>query len=232
MFLRPKEVFVLNPTVPPRPEEDYRFTPLGATTLLSPVPVVMVSCRRSADDAPNILTVAWAGTVCTQPPMLSISVRRERFSYDKIVKSGEFYVNFPSQGMLKAADLCGVKSGRDVDKFAACELTPVYLDALSIAPAIAQAPASIACRVEQVIPLGSHDLILARIVQTYVQKRFIGHDGSLELERAQLVAYRHGDYVSLGKKLGFFGYSVASPKVLKRRMPAGSARPQNPKKRK
>lgn len=219
----------MNEQLPVRASEDFAFTPLGPTTLLSPVPVVMVSCREHAQSAPNIITVAWAGTVCTQPPMLSISVRRERFSYDQIVKSGEFYVNFPSQGLLKAADFCGVKSGRDVDKFAACELTPVYLDALKTAPAIAQAPVSIACKVDQVIPLGSHDLILARIVQTYVQKRFIGETGSLELERAQLVAYRHGDYVSLGKKLGFFGYSVASPKVLKRRM--GGSAPSKSRKR-
>lgn len=198
--------------------EDFLFTPLGATTLLSPVPVVMVSCRRDAQDTPNILTVAWTGTVCTDPPMLSISVRRERFSYEKIVQSGEFYVNFPSQSLLKAADYCGVKSGRDVDKFSQCDLQAQYLDALSIAPAIAQAPVAIACRVCQVIPLGSHDLIVARVIQTYVQKRFIGKTGALELERAQLVAYRHGDYVSIGKKLGFFGFSVASPKALKRRM--------------
>ena len=224
-FASAQEAFSLNQANAPRPQEDYRFTPLGATTLLSPVPVVMVSCRENGHDTPNILTVAWTGTVCTQPPMLSISVRRERFSYDKIVKSGEFYVNFPSQGMLKAADLCGVRSGRNIDKFAACALTPVYPDALSIAPAIAQAPVCIACRVENVIPLGSHDLILARIVQTYVQRRFIGEGGSLELERAQLVAYRHGDYVALGKKLGFFGFSVASQKVLKRRLGSGAKVP-------
>ena len=209
---------------------DFEFSPLGPTTLLSPVPVVMVSCRENEQCKPNIITVAWTGTVCTQPPMLSISVRRERYSYDAIVKSGEFYVNFPSQGLLKAADFCGVRSGRDVDKFAACELTPIYTDALAVAPAIAQSPVCIACKVEQVIPLGSHDLILARIVQTFVQKRFIGENGSLELERAQLVAYRHGDYVALGKKLGFFGYSVASPKVLKRRM-GGAVRPSASRKR-
>lgn len=220
----------MKPTLPSCPQEDHAFAPLGATTLLSPVPVVMVSCQENRADTPNILTVAWTGTVCTQPPMLSISVRRERFSYDKIMKSGEFYVNFPSQGLLKAADFCGVRSGRDVDKFAACALTPIHLDALDIAPAIAQAPAAIACRVDRVIPLGSHDLILARIVQTYVQRRLIGEHGALELDRAQLVAYRHGDYVSLGKRLGFFGYSVASEKVLRRRMPAGrGVRPAHPK---
>ena len=160
--------------------------------------------------------------------MLSISVRRERFSYDQIVKSGEFYVNFPSQSLLRATDFCGVRSGRDVDKFAACHLTPLYLDALSVAPAIAESPAAIACRVENVIPLGSHDLILARIVQTYVQARLIGENGSLDLERARLIAYRHGDYVALGKKLGFFGYSVASAKVLKRRMSGKENRSRRP----
>ena len=195
-----------------------RFAPLGATTLLAPVPAVLVSCRADEASAPNVFTVAWTGTVCSTPPMLSISVRRERYSHALITQSGEFYVNFPSRALCRATDFCGVKSGRDVDKFAACGLTPVMLDALRVAPAIAQCPAAIACRLDQVIPLGSHDLFLARIVQTYVHDSLIDESGSLDLERAQLIAYRHGDYVGLGRKLGFFGFSVASPKALKRRM--------------
>lgn len=213
------------------PNASDAFEALGATTLLSPVPAVLVSCRAHDQDTPNILTVAWAGTVCTKPPMLSISVRPERFSYEKIIKSGEFCVNLPSQALARATDFCGVKSGREVNKFESCGLTPLYLDALLIAPAIAQAPVVLACRVAQVIPLGSHTMILANIVQTYVQKRLIGEGGSLCLDRAQLIAYRHGQYVALGKPLGFFGYSLASPEVLRRRMGSGGAYKARPKTR-
>lgn len=196
----------------------HTFVPLGATTMLAPLPVVMVSCRADEKDTPNIITVAWAGIVNSDPPMLSISVRPERFSHEKIVQSGEFYVNLTARALADATDFCGVKSGRDIDKFKQCNLTPVYLDALNIAPAIAEAPVVLACRVEQQQTLGSHDLFLARIVQVYVQESLIDEDKSLNLAQANLVAYSHGEYVPVGEKFGFFGYSVASPKAFARRM--------------
>ncbi len=201
--------------------ETTAFKPLGATTLLAPVPAVMVSCRGTQPpyDKDNIITVAWAGTVCSDPPMLSISVRKSRFSHQQLLQSRCLYVNLVSQELCRATDFCGVKSGRDVDKFAACNLTPVRLPALEDAPAIAQAPICLACRVESVQELGSHDLFLCRIVEVYVQERLFGEKGELVMERARLCAYSHGEYHALGRVLGFFGYSVASDKVLRRRLP-------------
>ena len=197
------------------------FKPLGATTFLAPVPAVMVSCRgtQPPHDKDNIITVAWAGTVCSAPPMLSISVRKSRFSHEQLMQSRCFYVNLVSQELCKATDFCGVKSGRDLDKFAACSLTPVRLPALADAPAIAQSPICLACRVESVQELGSHDLFLARILEVYVQEGLIGEKGEVCMERARLCAYSHGEYYALGRVLGFFGYSVASDAALKRRMP-------------
>ena len=125
------------------------FRALGATTMLAPVPAVLVSCRGTQPpyDRDNLITVAWAGTVCSDPPMLSISVRKSRFSHAQLMQSGCFYVNLVSQELCRATDFCGVRSGRDVDKFAACGLTPVRLDALPETPAVAQAPICLACRV-------------------------------------------------------------------------------------
>lgn len=193
--------------------------------MLAPVPAVMVSCRAGEDTAPNIITVAWAGTICSNPPMLSISLKKERYSHELISKSGEFYVNIPSQDLAKATDFCGVKSGRDIDKFESQQLTAHYLPALTTAPAIKEAPICIACKVEEVKELGSHDLFISRIVQVYVRDTLIGERGSLNLERAHLMAYRHGEYVAIGKTLGFFGYSIASPEVIARRMAPKTAPP-------
>lgn len=197
------------------------FRALGATTMLAPVPAVLVSCRGTQPpyDRDNLITVAWAGTVCSDPPMLSISVRKSRFSHAQLMQSGCFYVNLVSQELCRATDFCGVRSGRDVDKFAACGLTPVRLDALPETPAVAQAPICLACRVQSVQELGSHDLFLARILQVYVQERLFGEKGEIVMERARLCAYSHGEYRALGRMLGFFGYSIASPEALARRMP-------------
>ena len=181
----------------------------------------MVSCRGTQPpyDKDNIITVAWAGTICSDPPMLSISVRKSRFSHEQLMQSRCFYVNLVSQALCEATDFCGVKSGRDLDKFAACSLTPVCLPALTDAPAIQQAPICLACRVQSVQELGSHDLFLARILEVYVKEDLFGEKGELHMERAQLCAYSHGEYYALGRVLGFFGYSVASDEVLARRLP-------------
>lgn len=181
--------------------------------MLYPVPAVMVSCGRQGEK-PNIITVAWAGTVCSDPPMLSISIRKERYSYGLIQDSGEFVVNLVNRKLVFAADFCGVKSGRDVDKFAELKLEP--LPSCHVGPpGIAQSPVCLECRVVQQIPLGSHDLFLAEVLGVTVDDRYMDKAGKFHLNDAGLVAYSHGEYFELGEKLGRFGYSVARKKKRK-----------------
>lgn len=194
------------------------FRTLSPCTLLSPVPAVMVSCRGAEGEKPNIITVAWAGTVNSDPPMVSISVRRSRFSHELIARSGEFVVNLVDEKRCRALDFCGVKSGRETDKFAQMHLTPMDAAGLALAPAIRECPAYLACRVKQVIPLGSHDMFLGEVVGVQVREELFDSDGSLHLERAGLVCYDHGVYQRAADVLGFFGYSVARPEVLEKRM--------------
>lgn len=173
--------------------------------MLYPVPAVMVSTgdgRRS-----NIFTVAWAGTVCTNPPMVSISVRPERFSYGMLEKSREFVVNLTTEKLARATDWCGVRSGRDVDKWAACGLTPAPAARLAV-PVIAESPVNIECRVKDILPLGSHHMFLAEVVAVDVDPALLDETGRLHLEKAMPIVYAHGDYYGLGKWLGKFGYSV------------------------
>lgn len=174
--------------------------------MLYPVPAVMVSCCRSGE-RPNIITVAWAGTVCSEPPMLSISVRKERYSYDIIRESGEFAVNLVNRDLVRAADYCGVKSGRDVDKFGEMELTPMQSQRIA-APGIAESPLCLECRVVKQLPLGSHDLFLAEILTVSVDGQYLDEKGKFHLNSCGLTAYSHGEYFALGEKLGSFGYSV------------------------
>ncbi len=179
--------------------------------MLYPVPVVMVSCGR-AGEKPNIITAAWAGTVCSEPPMLSVSVRKERYSHDMIRESGEFVVNLVSRELVRACDFCGVRSGRDTDKFAEMGLTAEKTPHLSLAPAIGQSPVSLECRVTEVLELGSHDMFLAKILGVLVEDSLLDEKGALDLDRAELVAYSHGEYHLLGELLGSFGYSVRKKK--------------------
>lgn len=175
------------------------------STLLNPEPPVLVSCGSA--EHPNLITVGWCGTICTQPPMVSISVRPERYSYDLIKQSGEFVINLPTEALTRAVDWCGVKSGRNNDKFSA-----MHLDALPAAKVntvlLAQSPLNLECKVTQIIPLGSHDLFLAEVVAVDVDESLLDDSGKLCLNRAKLIVYSHGDYLALGKKLGSFGYSV------------------------
>lgn len=195
------------------------FRTFDPCTLLSPVPAVMVSCRLPQQDArPNIVTVAWAGTVNSDPPMVSVSLRKERLSHSIIKASGEFVVNLVDEPRCHALDFCGVRSGRDLDKFAECCLTAMPAISLDHAPAIAECPAYLACKVRQVIELGSHDMFLGEVTGVQVREDLFDEDGSLHLERAGLVAYNHGLYQRTAEVLGFFGYSVARPDVLERRM--------------
>ena len=206
------------------------FRAIGATTFLSPVPAVMLSCRGETPglERPNLITVAWTGVVNSDPPMLSVSIRPQRHSYAQIRESGAFCLNLIDRRLCKAADLCGVRSGRDVDKFALCGLTPREVEGFP-APALAEAPAFLCCRVDRVIPLGSHDLFLARIEQVYVRDDLFDADGSLHMARASLVAYAHGEYFPLAPRPeGFFGYSVAREDVLRRRLAEPYAKGKSP----
>lgn len=202
------------------------FRAIGPTTMLAPVPAVLLSCRGTQPgfERDNLITVAWAGVVNTDPPMISVSLRPSRHSYAQIVQSGAFCLNLVSRGMCRAADYCGVKSGRDVDKFEKTGLTARAVEGFP-APAIAQAPAFLCCRVRQRIPLGSHELFLSAVEQVYVRDDLFDGDGSLHLERADLIAYAHGEYHPLRPRPeGFFGYSVARPEVLTRRLEKPPAR--------
>lgn len=174
--------------------------------MLYPLPVVMVSVRdRKGND--NIITVAWAGTVCTNPPMVSISVRPERHSYQMLKDSGEFVINLTTEKLCRAADYCGVKSGREVDKFQELGLIKEEASVVS-APMIGQSPVNIECRVTQVEELGSHHMFLARVEAVHADEAWMDEKGRFDLNRALPVAYSHGEYYGLGKKLGSFGFSV------------------------
>ena len=205
------------------------FRAIGATTFLSPVPAVMLSCRGTEPgfDRNNLITIAWAGVVNSDPPMISVSIRPERHSYAQIVQSGAFCLNLTGMALCRATDYCGVKSGRDVDKFKEMNLHAREVEGFP-APALDEAPAFLCCRVKQRIPLGTHDLFLCAVEQVYVSETLFDEDGSPHLERADLIAYAHGEYHPIRPRPeGFFGYSVARPEVLERRLgkPASAAKP-------
>lgn len=196
------------------------FRPIGPTTFLSPVPAVLLSCRGTEPgfERDNLITVAWTGIVNTDPPMLSVSIRPQRHSYAQIVQSGAFCLNLIDQPLCRAADFCGVKSGRDVDKFEAMGLHAREVPGFP-APALEEAPAFLCCRVRQRMALGSHDLFLCAIEEVYVRDALFDADGRLHLARANLIAYAHGEYFPLRERPeGFFGYSVAREEVLRRRL--------------
>lgn len=183
--------------------------------MLYPVPAVLVSCRdKKGND--NVLTVAWAGTICSDPAMLSISVRKERYSYPMIKESGEFVVNLTTRELVRATDYCGVKSGRDEDKFAAAGLTKGEAEKIN-APIIMESPVNLECRVVNVLELGSHDMFLAEVVNVQVSDEYMDEKGGFHLNDAKLLAYSHGEYYALGEKLGTFGYSVRKHAPVKKR---------------
>ena len=182
--------------------------------LLAPVPAVLVSCGNG--EKVNLITIGWTGIACTQPPKLYISVRPERYSYEIIKQSGEFCVNLPTAQMAKAVDFCGVRSGKDTDKLAKTGLTAVDSFAVGC-KSVAECPLTLECKVDKIIPLGSHDMFIADIVAVAVDESLIDDKGRLMLEKANLLAYSHGDYFSLGKKIGDFGFSVRKKKTVEKR---------------
>lgn len=174
--------------------------------MLYPLPVVMVSCNRKGEK-PNIVTVAWTGTICSDPAMVSISVRPERYSHDIIEETGEFVINLVTKDLTYATDYCGVRSGRDVDKFKEMNLTPLpskMIDAVGIE----ESPVNIECKVVEVKKLGSHDMFIAEVVNVTVDDRYMDENNKFNLNDSDLVAYSHGEYFTLGEKIGTFGYSV------------------------
>ena len=183
---------------------------LSGAALLSPAPPVMVT-TRDAGGKDNIITIAWTGIVNSHPPKAYISVRPERHSYGMIKETGVFAINLTTAPLARAADLCGVKTGRKVDKFAACGLEKYEVEDFPV-PLIAESPLSLCCRVCDVVPLGSHDMFIADIVSVYADEELFDKSGKLRLDRTPLVAYSHGEYFELGKRLGDFGFSVRKKK--------------------
>ena len=176
-------------------------------TMIYPVPAVLVSCGATPEEY-NLFTVAWTGTVCTNPPMCYISVRPERHSYEIIKRTGEFVINLTTKRLARATDWCGVRSGRDYDKFSQMGLTASPA-AVVAAPVVEESPVAIECRVKQIVPLGSHDMFVADVVNVLVDDEYIDPEsGRLDLQRAEPITYCHGEYFTLGEVIGHFGWSV------------------------
>ncbi len=178
--------------------------------MLYPLPVVMVSLA-DRDGKPNIITIAWAGTICTNPPMVSISVRPERYSYPILKDTGEFVINLTTKELAYATDYCGIKSGRDVDKFKEMNLTPLPGEQVK-APLIGESPVNIECKVRRIMPLGSHDMFIADVVAVHADEKYMDEQHKFHLEKAEPIVYSHGAYLVCGEQLGSFGYSVKSVK--------------------
>ena len=174
--------------------------------MLYPLPVVMVSVADK-EGKQNIITIAWTGTICSDPPMVSISVRPERYSYHMIKETGEFVINLTTKELAFATDYCGVKSGRDVDKFAAMQLTPVRGEKVK-APLIAESPVNLECKVTEVKHLGTHDMFMAEVVCVHADEKYMDEQNRFHLEMADPIVYSHGTYMTTGKNIGTFGYSV------------------------
>jgi flavin reductase (DIM6/NTAB) family NADH-FMN oxidoreductase RutF len=179
--------------------------------MLAPVPVVLVSCGGTKGTKPNLITIAWVGSVCSDPPMLSIAVRPERHSHAILKTTGEFVVNVPSADQAKWTDWCGVISGRDVDKFAGTGLTPAAGRKIGC-PIVLECPLNIECRIRKSLELGSHTLFLAEVVAVQVSSELVDSRGRLDLRKAGLMAFAHGHYFALGRHLGHFGFSVKKRK--------------------
>ncbi|MCM1034433.1 MAG: flavin reductase family protein [Paludibacter sp.] len=180
-------------------------------TMIYPLPAVLISCGDNANNY-NLLTVSWVGTICTNPAMCYISVRPERHSYPIIKQTGEFVINLTNEYLARAADWCGVRSGKDYNKFAEMHLTPIPGEKVK-APIVAESPLSIECKVHQIIPLGSHDMFIAEVVNVQADMRYIDPlTETFSMEKARLIAYNHGHYYQLGTQIGRFGWSVQRKK--------------------
>jgi flavin reductase (DIM6/NTAB) family NADH-FMN oxidoreductase RutF len=177
-----------------------------AGNMLYPLPAVLVSVADKSG-AQNIFTVAWTGTICSDPPMVSVSVRPERYSYHMIEETGEFVINLTTEALSFATDYCGVKSGRDVDKWKEMKLTKVMGEHVKAAM-IGESPVNLECRVTQKLELGTHHMFLAEVLAVHVDESYLDKDGRFHLDAAAPLVYSHGRYYGVGKELGTFGYSV------------------------
>lgn len=177
-----------------------------AGNMVYPLPAVMVTCRDK-DGNDNIITVAWTGTICTNPAMAYISVRPERHSYNMIKETGEFVINLTTKELTFATDYCGVKSGRDVDKFKECKLTKENAVHVNV-PMIKESPVNIECKVERIDELGSHHMFVAKVLAVHADEKYMDETGKFNLAKSELIVYSHGEYYSMGEKLGTFGYSI------------------------
>lgn len=184
-----------------------------AGNMVYPLPAVLISCQRE-DEKPNLFTVAWTGTICTNPAMVYISVRPERYSYAIIEETKEFVINLSTEDMVKAVDFCGVRSGRTVDKFKETGLTPIPAQLVK-APLVEESPVNIECRLKEIVKLGSHDMFIAEVLGVNVDTKYLNEKGKFELGKSKLVAYSHGEYYGLGNLIGTFGYSVRKDKKKK-----------------
>ena len=184
------------------------------SVVLNPVPVVLITSRNK-EGKDNVFTVGWAGTVCTRPPMLSISIRPERLSYDYIKESMEFVVNIPHAGMTKKVDFCGVRSGKKIDKIKEMNFTMRECDNINVAY-IEECPINIECRVRQILPFGSHDMFIADVLSSHINEDLIDEKGKIHFEKGDLIAYCHGEYYKLPRtSLGCFGHSIMKKKQTK-----------------
>ncbi len=182
--------------------------------MLAPVPPALISCGTVA--APNVMTAAWTGIICTEPTLVYVSLRPTRYSNELIRKTGEFVINVPTAKLAKAVDLCGVKSGRDVNKFKLAGLTAAKCEKIS-APQVAEAPISLECKVKEITSFGTHDMFLAEVVAVDVDEAYINGKQALDLQKAGLLAYAHGFYYALGRKIGKFGWSVEKKSTKRKR---------------
>ena len=200
------------------------------SVLLNPVPVVMITCRNK-EGKENVFTVAWTGTICTKPPMLSISIRPERLSYEYIKETMEFTVNMPHRKQTRETDFCGVRSGRQLDKIKECGFTMAEGKDVNV-PFIKECPVNIECKVKQIIPLGTHDIFLAEVVGSHVNENLMDENDKIHLEWANLISYSHGEYFPISNEpIGKFGYSVAKKKDLEKKVEEVK-KIEKPKKRK
>ena len=174
-------------------------------TALFPCPVVLVTCVDSKGE-PNIITLAWAGTVCSEPPAVGLGIRPSRYSHTIIKNSKEFVVNIPPARLVKETDYCGVTSGKDVDKFAETKLTPEQADEVE-APLIRECPVNMECKLKDVIPLGAHDLFIGEVVQVHIDPDILDEKGHIDFKKADPFVYNVGEYWTLNKKIGTYGYS-------------------------
>ena len=178
--------------------------------MLYPLPAVLVSVADSAGKS-NLLTLAWTGTICSEPPMVSISVRPERYSHHMIEETGEFVINLTTEDLVYATDYCGVKSGRDIDKWKAMNLTPISGEQVK-APMVKESPVNLECRVTQKLELGSHDMFIAEVLAVHVDDKYMDESGRFNLNDSKPLVYSHGRYLTTGKEIGSFGYSVKKKK--------------------